>query len=128
MKNDVKKHKVSNLGKTWIFDLDGTIVRHNGYKTDGYDTLLEGAKEFLDGIPMQDVIIIVTSRKEDSRQITIDFLRRMQIRYDHILFGMPYGERILVNDKKISGLKTAIAVNTDRDIFMNDIFEIDDSI
>lgn len=128
MKNDVKKHKVSNLGKTWIFDLDGTIVRHNGYKTDGYDTLLEGAKEFLDGIPMQDVIIIVTSRKEDSRQITMDFLKRMQIRYDHILFGMPYGERILVNDKKISGLKTAIAVNTDRDIFMNDMFEIDDSI
>lgn len=128
MKNDAKKHKVSNLGKTWIFDLDGTIVRHNGYKTDGYDTLLEGAKEFLDSIPMQDVIIIVTSRKEDSRQITMDFLRRMQIRYDHILFGMPYGERILINDKKISGLKTAIAVNTDRDIFMNDIFEIDDSI
>ena len=35
---------LSKLPHTWILDLDGTIVKHNGYKLDGKDSLLEGAK------------------------------------------------------------------------------------
>ena len=35
---------MSTLPKTWILDLDGTVVKHNGYKIDGEDTLLSGAK------------------------------------------------------------------------------------
>lgn len=42
---------LSTLPKTWIFDLDGTLVKHNGYKLDGADTLLAGAKEYLESIP-----------------------------------------------------------------------------
>ena len=30
---------LSTLPKTWIFDLDGTLLKHNGYKSDGIDTL-----------------------------------------------------------------------------------------
>lgn len=41
-----KEIMVSSLPKTWILDLDGTIVKHNGYKIDGKDTLLQGAKQF----------------------------------------------------------------------------------
>lgn len=119
---------VSPLGKTWIFDLDGTIVRHNGYKIDGKDSFLEGAEEFLKGISQSDKIIFLTSRTEQEKKITEDFLQEHQIRYDAILYGMPYGERILVNDKKTSGLRTAIAVNTDRDRFMESKFEIDDRL
>lgn len=37
---------LSPLPKTWILDLDGTLVKHNGYKLDGHDTLLPGAREF----------------------------------------------------------------------------------
>ena len=33
--------KISTLGHTWILDLDGTLVEHNGYKT-GEDKLLKG--------------------------------------------------------------------------------------
>lgn len=54
-------HKISSLGKTWIFDLDGTLVKHNGYKTDGKDTWLNGAKEFLLEIPETDKIVLLTS-------------------------------------------------------------------
>ena len=36
------KKKISSLKKTWLFDIDGTIVKHNGYKLDGEDTLLPG--------------------------------------------------------------------------------------
>jgi len=119
-----KIHKVSPLGKTWIFDLDGTLVKHNGYKTDGKDTWLYGAKEFLLAIPEGDKIIFLTSRTENEKKLTEDFLLENGIRYDNIIYNAPYGERILVNDKKPSGLVTAIAVNTERDRFMEDAFEI----
>lgn len=121
-------YKVSTLSKTWIFDLDGTIVKHNGYKLDGEDTLLDGAKEFLDSIPPTDKIVILTSRTEEYRESTLRFLIDHSIRFDNILFSMPMGERILVNDKKPKGLETAIAVNTERDVFMTDCFVTDESL
>ena len=108
---------LSTLGHTWILDLDGTIVKHNGYKIDGIDTFLPGAKEFLSSIPDKDMVIFVTSRKEEYRNITESFLKENNIRYDHIIFGAPYGERILINDDKPSGLKMSVAINSKRDIF-----------
>ena len=53
---------VSALPKTWILDLDGTIVKHNGYKDDGTDTFLDGAEEFLSGIAKEDMIVFLTSQ------------------------------------------------------------------
>lgn len=123
-----EKIVVSALPKTWILDLDGTVVKHNGYKLDGHDTLLPGAKEFLTGIPKEDMIIFITSRTGDVRTITVNFLRENDIRFDHIIFGVPYGERILVNDRKPSGLEVAVAVNPTRDVFMDTIFEVDKSL
>ena len=79
----------SPLTKTWILDVDGTIVKHNGYLIDGYDTLLGGVKEFFKTIPDEDKIILLTD--------------------------MPMGERILVNDRKPSGLDMAFAFNKSRD-------------
>lgn len=119
---------VSPLGKTWVLDLDGTVVKHNGYKLDGHDTLLPGAKEFLAGIGPEDMVVFITSRTEEYRDMTEEFLRENGIRYDAILYGAPYGERILVNDRKPSGLATAIAVNTDRDVFMDAVFEVDERL
>lgn len=112
-----RKLILSTLPKTWIFDLDGTILRHNGYKIDGADILLKGAREYLDGIPDGDRIVIFTSRTEQYRQQTLDFLRQNRIRYDDILFDMPMGERIVVNDRKPSGLDMAVALNMYRDRF-----------
>ncbi len=108
---------LSTLPKTWIFDLDGTLVEHNGYKTKGEDILLKGAKEYLDGLPPEDKIVILTSRLEQYRERTIDFLKKNSIRYDEILFEMPMGERIVINDRKPSGLDMAAAINVERDCF-----------
>lgn len=120
------KHiKVSPLAKTWIFDIDGTIVKHNGYKLDGRDSLLAGALEFLMSIPEEDRIIFITSRTDNEKELTLKFLEENSIRYDDIIWNAPYGERILVNDKKPSGLRTAIAINPPRDQFMEEIFEVD---
>lgn len=108
---------LSTLPKTWIFDLDGTLLKHNGYKIDGEDTLLEGVKEYLDGLPKEDKVVLLTSRLEDYREETVNFLRGHGIRFDEILFDMPLGERILVNDRKPSGLDMAVALNLERDHF-----------
>ena len=120
--------KISSLGHTWILDLDGTIVRHNGYKTDGEDTLLDGAEAFLKSIPENDMIIFLTSRSSDYRDITEGFLKSRNIRYNHIIFDAPYGERILINDKKPSGLEMSVAVNSSRDVFHGVKFCIDEKL
>ncbi len=119
---------VSQLGKTWILDLDGTIVKHNGYKEDGCDTFLEGAEEFLSNISKQDMIVFLTSRTEKEKELTEHFLKAHGVRYDAIIYNAPYGERILVNDKKPSGLKTAIAINTERDVMCQTEFIEDASL
>lgn len=119
---------LSRLGHTWILDLDGTILKHNGYKIDGYDSFLEGAKEFLESIPDEDMIIFVTSRTEEYRDVTENFLKSHHVKYAYLIFGAPFGERILVNDKKMSGLVTAVAINTDRDVFANLLVERDQSL
>ena len=106
---------LSTLPKTWIFDLDGTIVKHNGYKIDGEDTLLTGAKEYIDAIPEEDYILILTSRLNEYKDYTLRFLAENAIRYDKIIFEMPMGERIVVNDRKPSGLDMSVAMNIDRD-------------
>lgn len=122
------RHVVSSLGKTWIFDLDGTILKHNGYKIDGIDSLLDGAKEFLSHIPDEDMIILLTSRSLEYKDITEKFLKENSIRYDQIIYEAPYGERILINDRKPSGLDMSIGVNTNRDEFMTDEFAVDEDI
>lgn len=115
---------LSSLPHTWILDLDGTLVEHNGYKKYGHDVFLTGAKEFLQTIPSEDMIIILTSRKIEYRELTETFLRKNDIRYDHIIYEAPYGERIVVNDDKPSGLRMAYGVNTIRDEDMNLILTI----
>ena len=120
--------KLSSLNKTWILDLDGTIVKHNGYLIDGQDTLLPGIKKFLEQISTDDFVIIVTARRIEYREQTEIFLRDNQIRYDVIVWNTPNGERILVNDIKPNGLHTAIAINTVRDEACGKKFVIDDNL
>lgn len=119
---------ISPLGHTWFLDLDGTIVKHNGYKLNGQDTLLDGALAFLNSIPKEDMVVFITSRKEEYRKMTEKFLQDNAVRYDYIIFNAPYGERILINDMKPTGLKTAISINIKRDVFSISSFKIDDKL
>ena len=111
----MKELVLSPLGHTWFLDLDGTLVKHNGHLTDGQDSLLPGADALLAQIPADDLVVIVTSRAEAHREATEQFLADRRIRYDHIIFGAPFGERIVVNDAKPSGLQTAVSVSVSRD-------------
>jgi len=106
---------LSTLGHTWVLDLDGTIVKHNGYKEDGKDSFLEGAIDFLHSIPDKDLIVFITSRTEDVREMTESLLKENGVRFDHIIYNAPYGERILINDDKPSGLRMSYGIRVDRD-------------
>ena len=118
---------MSSLEKTWLLDLDGTLLEHNGYLHGG-DSLLPGAKEFAQKAFATGRIIILTSRKEEYKDETIAFLEKAGLPYHDILFGMPSGERVLINDKKPSGLKTAFAINVVRNEGINVNITIDEDL
>lgn len=119
--------RLSSLGKTWILDIDGTIVRHNGYLK-GNDELLKGVKAFFDTLSPKDKVILLTARAWETKASLEHFLAKEGIRYDYLLCEMPLGERILVNDIKPSGLKTAFAINKTRDSAFEIIYHIDKSL
>ena len=101
--------------KTWFFDLDGTILKYNLIFTEGRDELLPGVKELWDTIPEEDVIVLTTARPGEFRDQTLQFLDDQNIRYDHAIFDIGRGERILVNDNKVDGKVTAFTWQLKRD-------------
>lgn len=105
---------LSPLPHTWFIDVDGVIMRHNGHK-DGTDELLPGAHAFWDQIPANDLIVLVTARQSEEVDALLRALNTAGLRHDRILAGLPVGERIVINDRKPSGLQTSIAVNLERD-------------
>lgn len=120
--------EMTSLPKTWILDIDGTIVKHNGYKIDGKDSLLDGIKGFLSQIKDEDMVIFVTSRKREYKEQTESFFRQNNIRFDYIIYEAPYGERIVVNDKKPSGRDMAYAFNVDRNRLCKDYIKFNDKL
>lgn len=106
---------LSPLAHTWILDVDGTLVKHNGYKLDGEDTLLPGVRAFFDSLPKRDTVILLTARTEADLPKLKEFLARHGLRYNQLIGNVPVGERILVNDDKPSGLVCAYACCKKRD-------------
>ena len=99
--------------RTWFIDIDGTVFRYEGYKG-APDVLLEGAKEFFEWLPEEDTVILTTSRDNGQRWSTEKALKENKIRYDCIIFGLPAGERFLVNDYVEEAKPTAYGVNVAR--------------
>jgi hypothetical protein len=111
--------KLSNLNKTWFFDLDGTLVKHNGYKT-GKEEILNGIKSFFDNnIKEGDVVIATTARSSKDLKEVKKLFKKNNICINVYISGLPVGERLLFNDIKDSGLKTAYSFNLIRDEGLN---------
>jgi len=105
---------LSPLGHTWLIDIDGTVLAHNGH-LQGCERLLPGVEAFWARIPAGDHIVLMSARTEAEREATLAVIAAAGLRYDQALFGLPHGERILVNDSKPSGLVTALAAPLPRD-------------
>ena len=122
-----KKMRFSGLNKTWCIDIDGTLLKHNGHLSDE-EELLEGVAELFEKISSGDKVILLTSREEKYKKKTEKFLSDNNIRFDQIIYGLPFGERIMINDRKNSGLQTAYAVNKTRDEKLDIDFVIDENL
>lgn len=106
-----------NSERVWFLDLDGTIFVHNKYLTlrnDEFDEILPGVLDFFRRLNAKDKIIIISSRSDVFRELTIRSLEHYNIRYDHVILNMPKGPRIIVNDTKVDGTDTAYAINLTR--------------
>jgi hypothetical protein len=108
------KLSLSRLAHTWFIDLDGTVLAHNGHLS-GDERLLPGVLSFWETIPPGDTVILLSARKDSEREASLRFIRECGLRYDLALFDLPTGERVLINDRKPSGLPTAFSVNVQRD-------------
>ena len=124
------KAKTSTLPKTWIFDIDGTLVPHNGHKESGEENFLDGIESFLaENIKSNDVILLSTSRAEEEALFIFKKIKLICNCDVRIIPDLPFGERLLFNDQKPSGLKTAFAFNLQRNAGLGGIkIMLDDSI
>lgn len=104
---------LSSLKKTWFIDLDGTILVHNNNVNEKEDQIILKSIEFLKSI-QDDYIVFTTSRNTEHKNKTEYFLMKNNIKFDMIIYDLPYGERILINDNKSSGLITAYAFPLER--------------
>lgn len=105
--------------KTIFCDIDGVLLKHHGDVTKQHlldPIVLEGV---LDKIKEWDLkgykIILVTGRRESTRQHTENQLTEAGILYDQLIMGISGGQRVLINDLKTnSNDPTAISFNLER--------------
>lgn len=110
----MNEKELSTLSKTWIFDLDGTLVEHNGYKNT--ERILPGVVDFFaNNIKDEDVVVLMTARTKPQALSAIKVLKDNDLKYDLLISELPHGERIIFNDKKSSGLETCHSINLNRD-------------
>jgi len=115
---------ISNLSKNikhlWLIEIDGTILKYNSLLRTN-DKLLPGVKEFWQSIPSNDIIFLLSTRHEQYRDETLNFLSEQGLRFDHAIFGLPPGERILISNIKPNALfKNALAFDVLRNAGFDD--------
>jgi len=130
--------KEESLNKTWFIDIDGTIVKHlyndsidsaiekEGEKSHLMETPIKQSINFLNSIPLNDIIVLTTARDSKHKDHTLKMLEHFNIKYDRILFDLCSGPRYVINDAKPVGvvgnkkpIQTAFAINVERDVGIN---------
>ena len=108
---------LNNRPKTIICDIDGTLVRHvtplETSKPNFKMELLPGTIEKLQEWDVKGYnIILISGRREGSRNETERQLAEVGIIYDKLILGVGGGIRHLINDKKHDGtINTAFSHN-----------------
>ena len=106
--------------KTIFCDIDGTLVKHelpwkNATPKKKLELLSGTIEKFSEWDAKGHCIILVTGRKESLRKNTERQLSEAGIIYDKLIMGIGGGPRVLINDDKPNGDKTAFAINIKRD-------------
>jgi hypothetical protein len=102
--------------KTWFLDFDGTLVAQKSHRGDK-DQILPGTKDFFSNVVKEnDFVIITTAREGGEHKKRIDlFMKAHGLKCDMIICDLPSGPRLVINDKKPDGSKTAYSFNLERD-------------
>lgn len=116
---------------TIFIDCDGILVHTTGNMNEQITKSLEllpgTLEKFLEWDRMGCRIIITTGRPESTRDETIAELKKLGLFWNHILFGIGGGIRVLINDRKPpndkfpNGRVTAFAVSPPRNWGIKDI-------
>lgn len=112
--------------KTVFLDIDGTLFYHHGTLHDqiGRDLdILPGVLEkFHEWDRKGYRIILVTGRRESSREVTERQLKFAGIFYDQLVMGVTGGVRVLINDLKEGSIEsTAQAICVQRNCGIKDV-------
>ena len=107
--------RLSNLPKTWFLDVDGTIVEHNTQFSGETIEFLPNVEDFLVKLGNNDSIVLTSARKFDNIEFIANYIEKISpAKVVKVIEEIGVGERILVNDEKPSGLKTAYSLNVKR--------------
>jgi len=116
---------MNDLPKTIFCDIDGVLIAHTGDVTAQplIDVLLPGVHEkLLEWERKGYRIILVSGRKESTRAATENQLSRLRIVYDALLLGLGGGDRIIINDRKLSSENsTCFAINVERNKGLSEV-------
>jgi hypothetical protein len=112
--------------KTIFCDIDGCIFKHHGSLTIlslMKCILLPGVrKAFHQWTHKGYAIILTTGRPESLRTFTEQQLNKAGLYYNHLLMGLPRGQRVIINDiKPESTEKTAECINVTRNDGMKNV-------
>ena len=119
--------------RTYIFDIDGTIVKNlteNDLELAMLDDtyiqeLLPGVAHFFISLQETDKVIFITARLTKYREMTERMLKYNNLEYSHLIMDLPMGVRYLINDTLNPFYKKAIGINIIRDSGFGDSFIFD---
>jgi hypothetical protein len=96
-------NKFKREHKCLFVDIDGTLVTNSSIHFPPYVGMGEPLQENIDFLnDLRDsgkvVIILTTSRPDSMRTATIREMKRIGMRYDNLIMGLPHCQRIVIND------------------------------
>jgi len=113
--------KYTSQFKTMFIDIDGVLVKNSSEffqpewgNSDGLPNNIDIIGKLFDSGKI--TIILTTARSEQYSKETIVQLKRLNVKYHKIIFGLPHAARVLINDYASSNVyPSAIAINVKRD-------------
>jgi hypothetical protein len=119
------------MRKTVFLDIDGCIFNHPGNFIDitmeaENNKVLPWVMSMFSNWEVEGTcIVLTTGRKECQREATEKQLLSHGLFWDRLIMGLNNGPRIVINDRKRDGTKTAFAVNLDRNEGMESLLDMD---
>jgi hypothetical protein len=90
--------------KTFVIDIDGVLAKIKHGITCSADyadcEVIEGASEATRKLYNSGWVILHSARREEDREVTVDWLRKNGIFYNHLVLDKPLGD-VYIDDKAL---------------------------